>query len=78
VSDFDIDALLFGTKICPCCGEVLPANTEKFGKDATKPDGLTIWCRECRNQRQQERYRRDPSIRERKVAAQRLKRAVSP
>jgi hypothetical protein len=55
--DFDIDKLLFGAKLCPGCGQMKAANSEQFGRDATKPDGLTIYCRSCRNARSVLRYR---------------------
>jgi len=56
--DFDIDALLFGSKTCPCCGESKPRNAEAFARDNTERDGLTRECRRCRSARERGRSRR--------------------
>ncbi len=55
--DFDIDALLFGSKRCAECGRVLAANTEMFAPDRHEPDGLAHDCRMCRRARNRARYR---------------------
>ena len=36
------------------CGEAKPLAA--FAQDASRPDGHTYWCRECRNARSRERY----------------------
>ena len=47
--DFDLDALIFGIKVCAKCGKEKAANSEQFGRDKWQEDGLTHACRECRN-----------------------------
>lgn len=69
MSDFDIDALIFGTKVCPACGRELPANTEQFSPDKSGARELTSWCRRCRAAKERERYAKDPGPR--KAAARR-------
>ena len=61
MTEFDIDALIFGTKVCPECGAEKAANSEQFGPDETKPNGLRGTCRSCRAARDRERYRDDPA-----------------
>jgi len=39
---------IFGERTCTVCGRSWPANTQYFGIDVTKRDGLTSACRECR------------------------------
>ena len=43
------DFLLFGEKICDTCGRVLPRCATHFGLDASRGDGLSNNCRDCRN-----------------------------
>ncbi len=76
MNDFDLDALIFGVKVCPNCGEPKPRNSEHFGKDAACDDGLRNVCRECRNRQQKARYRRDPSKFYAKTKACRERRAA--
>ena len=47
ISDF-VDELLFGTKVCPCCGQTKIRNSEHFARDTQRTDGLTPTCRVCR------------------------------
>ena len=55
---YDVDFLLFGSKICSGpCGWELPANSEYFGRKSDEADGLRIDCRDCHNEREQQRYR---------------------
>jgi len=57
-----VDELIFGVKRCSVCGRVLPANTEYFACDSSRPDGLTSQCRSCRRAIGSARYhRRAPS-----------------
>ena len=47
-------------KKCPRCDK--EKGIEKFGKDKTRPKGITSWCKDCRNQkakklRETEEYR---------------------
>lgn len=37
------------TKICVCCGKVLPISS--FGKNSHSSDGLMVACKECTNKR---------------------------
>jgi RNase P subunit RPR2 len=62
---------LFGRKVCPKCDTPLPANTDFFAPSKLQPDGLYWECRDCKNQRARENYRRDP---ERHIAADRARR----
>lgn len=41
-------------KRCPKCGKTKPVS--EFGKNASRPDGFTDECRECRNIRHREWY----------------------
>jgi len=54
--DMFIDLMLFGGKVCSHCGRTLPANTERFNRDHTEPDGLTVTCRQCRAASARQRY----------------------
>lgn len=42
------------TKRCSNCGDYKPRS--EFGRDRSRPDGLTYWCRGCKNARSRERY----------------------
>lgn len=42
------------TKTCVRCGELKPV--EGFARDRSRPDGLTYWCRDCRNSRARALY----------------------
>jgi hypothetical protein len=55
---YGVDFLIFGSKICsgPCERE-LPANSDYFGRKSDEADGLRIDCRDCHNEREQQRYR---------------------
>lgn len=46
-----VDFILFPSRPCTKCGAVLPRNSDFFGRDRTKPDGLTYACRKCRAER---------------------------
>lgn len=59
--DFDIDALLFGTKRCAHCGREKAANSEQFARDAHEDGGLTRTCRACRQAAAKAAYRCDPA-----------------
>lgn len=37
------------TKICVCCGKVLPISS--FGKNRRSSDGLMVECKECTNKK---------------------------
>lgn len=37
------------TKTCSACAE--PKPDDEFAKDSSRPDGLTYWCKACRNDR---------------------------
>lgn len=52
------------TKFCHWCQTDL--DTDKFGKDKTRSDGLSNYCRECKASYSREFYRRN----RRKVLAQ--------
>jgi len=41
-------------KTCSACGSEKPH--AEFARDRTRPDGLTYWCRECRNSIRRDRY----------------------
>jgi len=47
MDDFEIDQLLFGVRVCKRCGRELPANSEQFGRDGHRKDGLRTICRDC-------------------------------
>lgn len=44
------------TKICVCCGKVLPVSS--FGKNRQSSDGLMVTCKDCTNKRYRENYRK--------------------
>lgn len=48
------------TKICVCCGKVLPI--ENFGRNKQSSDGRMVTCKECTNKRYRENYRKRKSI----------------
>lgn len=52
------------TKRCPHCRETKPAG--EFHKNKNSQDGLTTWCKTCRNEKRRERQRINPE-RERKI-----------
>ena len=60
MTDFDIDALIFGTKVCPGCGIEKAANSEQFGVDRRGLDGLNLRCKACCSAAQKGRYAADP------------------
>lgn len=47
------------TKICVCCGKVLPI--ESFGRNSQSSDGRMVTCKECTNKRYRENYKRRKS-----------------
>jgi hypothetical protein len=58
VTSDDIDFMLFGPRTCTTCGAVYPANTEHFGRDATRSDGLKSSCKACVSKAGEAAYRR--------------------
>lgn len=48
------------TKICVCCGKVLPI--ESFGRNRQASDGRMVTCKECTNKRYRENYRKRKGI----------------
>lgn len=48
------------TKICVCCGKVLPVS--EFGKNRQSSDGLMVSCKDCTNKRYRENYRKRKNI----------------
>lgn len=42
------------TKKCACCGKELPV--ENFGKNNERPDGLSVYCKECARIKARETY----------------------
>lgn len=44
------------TKICVCCGKVLPI--DEFGRNKQSSDGRMVTCKECTNKRYRENYRK--------------------
>jgi 5-methylcytosine-specific restriction endonuclease McrA len=51
-------------KFCPSC-ETKKLLSE-FGKSKHRPDGLTVYCKKCRNRKARESYNSDPELRARK------------
>lgn len=47
------------TKICVCCGKVLPI--ENFGRNRQSSDGRMVTCKECTNKRYRENYKKRKS-----------------
>ena len=47
------------TKICVCCGKVLPI--ENFGLNRQSSDGRMVTCKECTNKRYRENYKKRKS-----------------
>lgn len=48
------------TKICVCCGKVLPI--ENFGRNRQSSDGRMGTCKECTNKRYRENYKKRKGI----------------
>ena len=48
------------TKICVCCGKVLPI--ESFGRNKQSSDGRMVTCKECTNKRYRENYKKRKGI----------------
>lgn len=48
------------TKICVCCGKVLPI--ENFGRNRQSSDGRMVTCKECTNKRYRENYKKRKGI----------------
>lgn len=53
-----------GSKLCPSCKKDLALAA--FGKSKRRVDGLTVYCKECRNKKQREKYATSEQERERK------------
>lgn len=49
-----------GLKLCPSCNEQKPLDA--FGKSKRRADGLDVYCKDCHNRKQRERYQSDPAI----------------
>lgn len=43
---------------CPKCSTEKSAS--EFGKNKSRPDGLSFWCKDCQNDYQKKRYQDDP------------------
>ena len=56
-------------KHCPKCDQDKPLDA--FANSKSAPDGLTTYCKECRNRAQREKYHSDPELRKHKAEAQR-------
>lgn len=52
------------SKFCPSCKKDLALDA--FGESKGRVDGLTVYCKECRNKRQREKYAASEQERERK------------
>lgn len=80
--EFDVDVLLFGTKRCNVCGLDLPANSEHYHRDRSRPDGLKSTCKQCECMRERAGYERrrerQGRLRARKPAAEPHVTALSP
>jgi len=63
-----------GLKLCPKCGERLPVGA--FGKCRSRLDGLTVYCKACKNAYTRGRYNSDADLRE-SISKQRKERIVS-
>jgi hypothetical protein len=50
--------IIFTGRVCPACERELPANTDYFAPDRSRPDGLVSTCRRCRRAAVRERMRR--------------------
>lgn len=48
------------TKICVCCGKVLPI--ESFGRNRQSSDGRMVTCKDCTNKRYRENYKKRKGI----------------
>jgi hypothetical protein len=48
------------TKICVCCGKVLPI--ESFGRNRQTSDGRMVTCKDCTNKRYRENYKKRKGI----------------
>lgn len=48
------------TKICVCCGKVLPI--ENFGRNRQSSDGRMVTCKDCTNKRYRENYKKRKGI----------------
>lgn len=44
-------------KVCSRQCHVLPATTQYFYKDKARPDGLDVWCKDCRKEHLRSRPR---------------------
>lgn len=50
--------IIFGGRVCSVCEVTLPANTDYFTPDSSRPDGFVSACHRCRRAADRERYRR--------------------
>jgi len=56
-------------KHCPKCDQDKPLDA--FAKSKRRLDGLTVYCKACRNKAQRDKYHSDPELRKHKAEAQR-------
>ena len=56
-------------KHCPRCDQDKPLDA--FAKNKQAADGMTVYCKACRNRAQREKYHSDPELRKHKTEAQR-------
>ena len=74
--DFDLDALIFGTKVCSECGTEKARNSEQFHVDRLQPDGLKHRCKACCSEAGKVAYAADPEKFGRKNREYRARRAA--
>jgi 5-methylcytosine-specific restriction endonuclease McrA len=55
-----------GVKYCPSCEQ--EKSLSAFGKNKRRGDGLTVYCRECKNRKARDKYHADPELRAAKYA----------
>lgn len=63
-----------GLKYCPQCDQYKTADA--FGVNRACADRLTVWCKQCRNAKQRQKYNADASLRARKSRQRKDKRAT--
>lgn len=65
-----------GLKYCPQCKQYKAADA--FGTNRACANGLTIWCKECRNARARHKYSTDAGLRARLSKKRKERRASDP
>ena len=68
----------YTSKVCTKCHIEKPATVEYFSPDKKHSDGLRSECKECKNQRQNERRANDPEYREREKQQKKERYANDP